>query len=859
MGQWGPVVDWPVVAVHAALLPNGKVLAYDSIGDKATETYPVQDHTRATVWDPTTGTQTPVNVTTGFNIFCSGLAHLMGGSLFVAGGNQDPQHTGIVQTHIFDPTTNVWSLGPNMAAPRWYPSVTPLNNGEMLITEGGPDMPEVRRTDGTLRTLDTASLNLPLYPWMDVGPDGRAFYSGPDQTMRSLDTAGGGTWQSFGQRDTYARGYGGHALFDVGKILVAGGGVSLNDARVIDLNGSTPQVSSTSPMATGRRQFNLTVLADGSVLATGGNSSGAPLVDLNNGVYTAEQWNPTTGYWKTLAAEQVTRQYHSTALLLPDGRLLSAGGGICDTCDSVGYLAKNAQVFSPPYLFKKDGSGELAPRPVISSAPSDLTYNAQFSIATPNPASISKVALVRLGAVTHSVNMEQRYVPLSTTTGVGAVNAVAPSNANIAPPGVYMLFLVDANGVPSVAKMVRVGSANVPPPPTVSLVSPTVDATGIPRTTPIVAVFDQAMNRASAEAAFSLKRTSDGAPVAGRFDWRGNTLIFLPNSPLANGTSYTAIEGTGALGPAGIALEAPKSWQFTTATQPLIAAVVPAENATEILPNAPIVAAFDTAMDKPSAQAAFSLKRTSDGTQINGSFGWNGSALIFKPDTDLVGGAQYTAGVSTAAKDLAGNPLPVARTWHFTTTDHPIIDLVDPADGVSDAWRTFAPLANFNKPMEKPSTEAAFSLEKTNDGAPVSGSFSWFGNTLIFIPSSPLAANTQYTAAVAGTAKDLADNTLSNPTTWRFATGSEMHPPTPQTTITSGPNHKTQSHRASFQFISNVAGSTFDCRLDRRQKPCDSPKTYKHLKSGPHVFSVRAISRTFNTDPTPAKRRWRIR
>jgi galactose oxidase-like protein/hemolysin type calcium-binding protein len=458
VGQWGPVVDWPVVGVHVALLENGKVLAYDSVGDNATESYPVHDHTRATVWDPDTGTQTPVTVTTGYNIFCSGLAHLMDGSLFVAGGNKNAQLEGIVQTHLFDSDTNTWSLGPNMAAGRWYPSVTPLPNGELLITEGGPDMPEVRKTDGGLRALNTASLNLPLYPWIDVGPDGRAFYSGPDQTMRSLDTAGGGSWQSFGQRDSLARGYGSHALYDVGKILVAGGGSSSTDARVIDLNGATPQVSATTPMANGRRQHNLTVLADGTVLATGGNSSGASLVDLNNGVYPAELWNPATGQWQTLAAMQVTRQYHSTALLLPDARVLSSGGGICGTCDSAGYLAKNAEVFSPPYLFKKDGSGELAPRPEITSAPDEVTYNAPFTISTPNAASISKVALVRLGAVTHSVNMEQRYVPLTFTADSGAVNATTPANANVAPPGVYMLFVIGADGVPSVARMVRVGN-----------------------------------------------------------------------------------------------------------------------------------------------------------------------------------------------------------------------------------------------------------------------------------------------------------------------------------------------------------------------------------------------------------------
>src|SRR3954468_12060623 len=199
VGEWGPVVAWPVIGVNVALLANGKVLAYDSVGDNATETYPIQDHTRGTVWDPATGLQTPVNVDTGYNIFCSGLAHLLDGRIFVAGGNKDQQLNGIVQTHLFDPSTDLWSLGPNMASGRWYPTVTPLNNGEMLITSGRVDTPEVRTVAGPLRTLGTAALSLPLYPWMDVAPNGLAFYSGPDQTLRSLNTVGTGAWQTFGQ------------------------------------------------------------------------------------------------------------------------------------------------------------------------------------------------------------------------------------------------------------------------------------------------------------------------------------------------------------------------------------------------------------------------------------------------------------------------------------------------------------------------------------------------------------------------------------------------------------------------------------------------------------------------------------
>jgi Ca2+-binding RTX toxin-like protein len=476
-GAWGPVTNWPVVGIHVALLANGLVLAYDSVGDAATEEFEVHDFTRATVWNPGTGSQTSAMLT-GFNIFCSGIAHLIDGTLFAAGGNKNSALDGIRQTHVFNTGSNTWTRTVDMAFERWYPSVTPLNNGEMLITEGGPDTPEVRQTNGTMRSLTNASLGLPLYPWLDVAPDGRAFLSGPSPGMRMLNTAGTGSWTYIGERDTVSRTYGSHALYDIGEILVSGGGNSTSTARVIDLNAATPPSSVTGSMAFGRRQHNLTVLADGSVLATGGNSSGADLVDLNNGVYNAEQWDPETGQWRTLEAEQVTRQYHSIALLLPDGRVLSAGGGICGTCDSVGYLAKNAQVFSPPYLFEDDGSGDLAPRPQITSAPDVVNYASPFSVATPDAASIGKVALVRLGAVTHSVNFEQRYVPVPFAASGGGIVATAPANANIAPPGVYMLFVIGTDGVPSESRMVRIADTAPPASANVSTAGDVISYTG---------------------------------------------------------------------------------------------------------------------------------------------------------------------------------------------------------------------------------------------------------------------------------------------------------------------------------------------------------------------------------------------
>ena len=463
VGRWGPVIDWPVVGIHMALLQNGKVLAYDSSADRLG--VPDQSFTRATVWNPGSGRQTDAMLSLGFNIFCSGLAHLMDGTLFTAGGNEGARD-GISKTYTFDEDGNTWTEGADMAEERWYPTVTPLQNGEMLITDGvsfRADAPEVRETDGAFRSLTDAAVDLELYPWIDVAPDGRAFVSGPDAAMRSLDPSGTGDWDLEGSRgDSLTRSYGSHALYDIGKILVAGGGPSTASALTIDLNEAAPEVAPTAPMETGRRQHNLTVLADGSVLATGGNSSGEPLIDMENGVYTAELWDPATGEWTTLDSMQVTRQYHSSALLLPNGRVLSAGGGICGDCTRAGYLAKNAEVFTPPYLYKGDGSGELARRPRIASAPRVVDYGEPMTVGTSAPRSIGKVAMVRLGAVTHSVNMEQRYVPLSFTARRRTLGVETPANPNIAPPGVYMLFVLKPNGVPSVARMIRIAEGGGP-------------------------------------------------------------------------------------------------------------------------------------------------------------------------------------------------------------------------------------------------------------------------------------------------------------------------------------------------------------------------------------------------------------
>jgi Galactose oxidase-like, Early set domain/Bacterial Ig domain/Glyoxal oxidase N-terminus len=670
VGQWGPVVDWPVVAIHDALLPNGKVVAWDASNDNdLCNTTPLPwscsytkttdySFTRATVYDPATGTQTAAWVS-GHNIFCAGLAHLPDGRLFTAGGNADQFSNGIVNTYTFNSANNAWTLGADMQYPRWYPTVTPLTNGEMLITGGRPWIPEVRRADGSIRVLSeqTGTMDVPFYPWMDVGPDGRVFYAGPDDHLRKLDPSGAGAWQDFGTRDGENRDYGSHALYDVGKILVAGGGPSSRTARTIDINGTTPQVSTTSPMAFGRRQFNLTTLADGTVLATGGNSTGAQYVDMNGGVYNAELWNSATGQWKTLAAEQVTRQYHSTALLLPDGRVLSAGGGVCDICDTVGYLGKNAQIFTPPYLFKQDGSGELAPRPAIGSAPSAVPYGTQFQISTANGVSIRKVALLRLGAVTHSTNMDQRYVPLSFSAGSGQLTATSPQNANVAPPGVYMLFIVDDAGVPSVAKMVSVSASAPPPPPppnqppAVTLTQPPNGATFTAPATVSLAATASDADGTVAKVEFFNGTTKLGedttAPYA--FTWTG----VGPGTYSLTARATDNLGGTATSSASTITVNAGSSNQLPTAsiTSPINGAVIPWKANLTITITA-------TASDSDGTVTKVEFL---DGTTVLGrdttapySFAWNkvkaGSHSLSARATDNAGAVGTSAPVSITVK-----------------------------------------------------------------------------------------------------------------------------------------------------------------------------------------------------------------
>ena len=460
VGQWTYEFNLPFAPIHDVLLPNGKVMLWGKNLDQA-------------LWDPVTKSMSTLP-NPGYDLFCAGHGQLPDGKILVPGGHI-ADFVGLAKTSIYDPATNTWSPVPDMNAGRWYPSVTTLPNGDSLVVSGEIDthqgtnpLPQVyQRATNTWRDLTNAQLVQGLYPMMFVAPNGKVFDAGPTHITRYLDTNGTGQWTFVANRTFGWRDYGSAVMYEPGKILVAGGGANppTATAEVIDLNSATPTWRAVQSMSIGRRHLNMTLLPDGTVLASGGTSGKGHNNDTTPVTY-AELWNPATQAWTRMADSGIARLYHSSALLLPDGRVMVTGG------DWYG----DVQFYSPPYLFK-------GARPTVSGVPSTATYGQQVTITSAQAADIRKVTLVRLSSVTHAFDMDQRLNVLPFTAANGTLTVTMPANANLAPPGNYWLFAVNSAGVPSVGALVQVGGGTTPPPapgPTLSGLSPSSATAGGP-------------------------------------------------------------------------------------------------------------------------------------------------------------------------------------------------------------------------------------------------------------------------------------------------------------------------------------------------------------------------------------------
>ena len=438
-GQWTSPFPWPVVAVHLHLLPSGLVLSWGRIGEPQ-------------LWDPASGTFTSVPSST--MVFCSGHTFLADGRLLVAGGHLADLR-GLRDVNVFDGSVSSWEPKPKMRWARWYPTSTALADGEVL-TIGGTDeagaqvaTPEVWGGE-SWRRLGGAARVLPYYPRTFVAPNGMVFYAGELPESGYLDPSGVGSWTPVAASHYGRRDYGSAVMYSPGKVLIVGGsdppdGAPTNTAEVIDLNEATPSWRYTGPMAYPRRQLNATVLPDGAVLVTGGTRA-AGFSDPAGSVHAADAWDPGTGRWSLLASSQVDRVYHSTTILLADGRVLHAGSG-----DGPGLPRQlTAELFSPPYLFRGD-------RPAITQSPETIGYGQAFVVATPDGAQVVRVTLVRLGSVTHAFDQSQRFIELTFERTAEGLRVTAPASGALAPPGPYLLTVLNDAGVPSVAQVVRVG------------------------------------------------------------------------------------------------------------------------------------------------------------------------------------------------------------------------------------------------------------------------------------------------------------------------------------------------------------------------------------------------------------------
>ncbi|ANM31650.1 hypothetical protein ABI59_21940 [Acidobacteria bacterium Mor1] len=461
-GEWSDIRAWPDISIHSAVLHTGKLITWR--GDESSYT------TTSYVYDPATDSFT--SQVAHMDLFCGGHTFLADGRLLGIGGTSDyDPYAGGKWSGIFDPVTETWTDGPDMADGRWYPTAVTMAD-ETVLTFSGLDEttalnPKVERYDpatgsnGAWSVLPGANRTIEFYPRMHLMPDGTLVHVGIEAEASTFDPATE-TWTPLATSSYGVREEGTSVLLppDNQRVMILGGGqehhgdqndhgdhgdhggehgsggdtkqIATATAEIIDMAAETPAWSGTASMHFPRIHGNAVLLPDGTVLAAGGGYNHL------TPTFPAEVFDPVSETWTVAASMHSFRRYHSSAVLLPDGRVFWGGSDENPT----------GEFYSPGYLFR-------GPRPTITTAPASVGYGQTFQVDTPDAAGIASVVFMRPGATTHSINMEQRHVPLSFTTGSGNVQPTTPSNPHLAPPGYYMMFLLDGDGVPSEARFVQ--------------------------------------------------------------------------------------------------------------------------------------------------------------------------------------------------------------------------------------------------------------------------------------------------------------------------------------------------------------------------------------------------------------------
>lgn len=473
-GAFGKAITWPIIPIHAVLLPDGRVMSYGTRPNGAQTGQFNYD-----VWTPNAGTGAAShnllpNVT-GTDLFCSGQsvissnsAALNGQVLMTGGDSHDPvtfvRNFSNNATTIFNPQTNTIRSAQAMVYKRWYPSVITLNTGDKLVLGGREDkaptpaiVPELFTRNGEWRLLtgatSDAAFGIPRDAWyypraVQMPQSNNVFVLSHEGKMFLLNPAaanGAGSIAQLPQQTSVSNFLLPTVQFTQGQLLSIRGN---RKVVTIGLNGTQPKIAPTADISAVRLWSNATLMADGKVLVTGGSAVGNQETSV---AYAAETWDPTTGKWTLGASASKPRLYHSMALLLPNGTVLTGGGGAPGPQKQL-----NAEIYYPPYLYTAAGTNAV--RPTLVTAPTLLTPKAGTTFAATVGAgdTIGRITLLRTGSVTHSTNPDQNFQQLGFTQNGQNLTINAPANPNYTVPGYYMLFVFNTNGVPSVAKILRV-------------------------------------------------------------------------------------------------------------------------------------------------------------------------------------------------------------------------------------------------------------------------------------------------------------------------------------------------------------------------------------------------------------------
>lgn len=474
-GEWSPTIDFPLVPVSMALEhDSGNVLVWSSY---AASTFGGGNggNTLTATFNPATQVVTQLNVqNTDHDMFCEGLSMDSTGRFIATGGNNAPK------TSIYSPKYNAWTAEAEMNIPRGYNAQASLSNGNAFTIggswSGGDTTPKNGEVYSPYANTWTLLSGAPVAPmltadaqgvyradnhgWLFGWKAGTVFQAGPSKAMNWYGTAGAGSVTAAGPRGNDGDAMCGNAvMYDAaaGKILTVGGATSYQgvdataNAHIISINAPTVPVTvqNINPMWYQRIFANAVVLPNGQVFITGGQVYGQPFSD-DTAQLQPEIWDPTTTRFTKVQNQTVPRNYHSTAILMPDATVLSGGGGLCGDCATNHY---DAQVFTPPYLFT--ASGAPAVRPIINYAPPTMAITTPASNlqVTADQAGYSW-SIIRLGSTTHTVNTDQRRIPLYGTNNGDSYSLSLPTDPGIMLPGYYMLFAINAAGVPSTAKYI---------------------------------------------------------------------------------------------------------------------------------------------------------------------------------------------------------------------------------------------------------------------------------------------------------------------------------------------------------------------------------------------------------------------